>query len=119
MVGSFATIERMLHSINLKNMTKSELIQFFDSLIFFQREMAKEILSRKDCDEGGLLYVLKNSIKEPQVEAAKRLIKGFPSRENLGLIIRHCMEMRGEALRLLEIKFPVDAEAVFWKNIKA
>ncbi len=94
------------------------LIGLSEGMLFFQRIACIEILSRKECTEENLQYVLKNSSRNPQREAAERLMKKFPSKENLGLIICYCREMRDKAVRMLEEKYPKEARAIFEKYIK-
>lgn len=113
----FSLFESRIRNLKIDDLTMESLIVLSDELQYKQRRVAEEMLSREECDEKDLRYVLRKSSKEPRKEAARRLLKDFPTRDNLGIIIRYCEYYRHQAFELLKKKDPENAQVIFLNNI--
>jgi len=114
----FAVLESRVKSFKVDDLSIKDLIALSDELNFKNRIVAEEMLIRKNCDEIALRHILRNASKEPRQEAAKRLLEKYPTRDNLGMIIRYCEYYRHRAFEMLKEKEGQEnAQAIFLNNI--
>lgn len=114
----FSVLESRMNSLKVDDLSIKDLIALSDELNFKNIIVAEEMLSRKNCDEIALRHILRSAGKEPRQEAAKRLLEKYPTRDNLGMVIRYCEYHRHRAFEMLKEKEGLEnAQALFLNNM--
>jgi hypothetical protein len=114
----FSVLESRMNSLKVDDLSIKDLIALSDELNFKNIIVAEEMLSRKNCDEIALRHILRSASKEPRQKAAKRLLEKYPTRDNLGMVIRYCEYYRHRAFEMLKEKEGLEnAQAIFLNNI--
>ena len=114
---NFLLLESRMKDMKFDDLSIEDMITMSDELSFKLRLVGEEILSREKCRELALRHVLKITSKEPRQKAAKRLLEKYPTRDNLGMVIRYCEHYRHRAFEMLKEKDPENAQAIFLNNI--